>query len=289
MSILKNLNGTTIYMTFHEAIDTVIRKNNRPMTSVEIALELNSTQLYTKKDGSDIKSSQVEARVGNYLKLFSIQGSLIGLKEGPLKVEDVKQPAIVITSQAGTKNSIKLSNPGLASKVLLNQKNTRPADAVDSIVPDLPGMYAIRIRNVHKLPKVYSNVLEERKHNLLYIGVAAKSLKHRLLERALRGKENGTFFGSMGAMLGFMPVKGSLISSSDQENFSFSPSDEAKIVKWINQNLRVNWICMDDGWDELESQLVLDQKPLMNIAKSPVAMPELIALREKCVAEALAE
>ena len=57
-------------MTFHEAIETVIRKYNKPMTGVEIALELNTTQLYFKKDGSDIKSSQVEARANSYPKLF---------------------------------------------------------------------------------------------------------------------------------------------------------------------------------------------------------------------------
>jgi len=276
-------------MTFHQAIEQVIRDNNRPMTSVEIALELNTTQLYTKKDGSDIKSTQVEARVGNYLKKFSVQGSLIGLSEGPLMVDDTMQTGIKIVSQTGTKNSIKLGNPGLASKVLLNQKNTRPAEAVDNIVPDLPGMYVIRIRNVHRLPKVYSNVLEDRKHNLLYIGVATKSLKNRLLERALRGKENGTFFGSLGAILGFVPPKGSLINSEDKVNFSFSPSDEAQIVKWINLNLRVNWVCMDDGFDQFESQLVLDQKPLLNIAKSPVALEELKTLRAKCVSIALEE
>ena len=276
-------------MTFHQAIEEVIRRNNRPMTSVEIALELNTTQLYTKKDGSDIKSSQVEARVGNYPKKFTVQGSLVGLFEGPLMVNDTMQPGIKIVSQTGTKNSIKLSNPGLASKVLLNQKNTRPAEAVDEIVPELPGMYVIRIRNVHRLPKIYSNILEDRKHNLLYIGVATKSLKHRLLDRALRGKENGTFFGTMGAMLGYMPQKGSLINSEDKNNFTFSPADEAKIVAWINLNLRVNWVCMDDGFDQLESQLVLDERPLLNIAKSPVALQELIDLRAKCVKLALEE
>lgn len=267
-------------MTFHQAIDEVIRRNNRPMTSVEIALELNSTQLYFKKDGTDIKSSQVEARVGNYPKKFSVQGSVIGLSEGPLKVDVEKQPAIMISSPTGTKNSIKLSNPGLASKVLLNQKNTRPANAVDNIVPDLPGMYVIRIRNVHKLPKVFSNILEERKHNLLYIGVAKESLQTRLLAQALRATESGSFFNNLGAMLGYTPIKK---TSTDRANkFSFSPADVASIITWINSNLRVNWVCMDDGWDELETQLILDERPLMNINRNPVALTELKNLRAKC-------
>lgn len=59
-------------MTLHEAIQIVLEQFGRSMTANEIADELNSNKLYSKRDGSRIKSGQVSARVNNYPDLFSV-------------------------------------------------------------------------------------------------------------------------------------------------------------------------------------------------------------------------
>ncbi len=67
-------------MTLHAAIEQVLLKENRKMTSVEITDALDKNSWYLKKDCSLIKSYQIGARVKNYPHLFIKEGSFISLK-----------------------------------------------------------------------------------------------------------------------------------------------------------------------------------------------------------------
>jgi hypothetical protein len=174
------------------------------------------------------------------------------------------------------------SNSG--SRNLMKIRDFKPASEIDHIVPHAPGVYAIRIKDPKKLPRSFKAELVSRNHNLIYIGIASQSLKRRMLGQELRARGHGTFFRSIGAVLGFAPPKGSLLSKKNKRNYSFSTIDEKKIISWINDNLLVNWIQVDEGYNQLETELILDQKPLLNIAKNPLAMNELSKLRAKCVA-----
>lgn len=53
-------------MYLHEAIVIILKENEGTLTTREIADELNSRQLYTKKDGSPITDFQVHGRTKNY-------------------------------------------------------------------------------------------------------------------------------------------------------------------------------------------------------------------------------
>lgn len=66
-------------MTLHEAIIVILKEKNREMTTTEIANELNRSNLYSKKDGSEITDYQVHGRTKNYPKFFSRDGSKVGL------------------------------------------------------------------------------------------------------------------------------------------------------------------------------------------------------------------
>lgn len=55
-------------MTLHEAIQVVLQ--NGPMTASEIASAVNSRQLYQRKDGAPVPSSQIHARIKNYPQYF---------------------------------------------------------------------------------------------------------------------------------------------------------------------------------------------------------------------------
>jgi hypothetical protein len=150
-------------------------------------------------------------------------------------------------------------------------------------VPDQPGFYAIRVQRYILLPKKFAEACEARKSNLLYIGVARQSLKTQLLGEEIRSEGHGPFFRNLGAMLGYLPPKGSLVNSSNPKEYFFSAADEAAIIEWINQNLLINWLCMDSGFDEIEAQLLLDEQPLLNIKNNPNALKELKALRRQCI------
>jgi hypothetical protein len=128
-------------MTLHEAIVQVLALKKGAMSAVEIADALNKNNLYIKKDTSLIRSSQIGARVKNYPHLFSKNGNLISLKSktGVIKIPIVFQK---------NKNSISIvsSNPSLAVKMLMNEKNFKSASNIDNTVPDSPGLYCIRIK-----------------------------------------------------------------------------------------------------------------------------------------------
>jgi len=53
-------------MTLHEAILTVLKNNNKPMTARDITLAINNYDLYKREDEQPITVSQVWARVSNY-------------------------------------------------------------------------------------------------------------------------------------------------------------------------------------------------------------------------------
>ena len=264
-------------MTLHEAIVQVLIQKKRAMSPVEIADALNNNSWYSKKDGSVIKSSQIGARVKNYPHLFNKVGSLISLKSntGATKVN-----APIQKNKTGI--AAVTENPSLAVKMLMNEKNFKPASTIDAMVPDVPGLYCIRVLDNKKLKAPFSNVLEERKHNIIYIGIASQSLKKRFLGQELRAKGHGTFFRSIGAVLGFVPPKGSLKDKKNQNNYKFSLKDEISIIAWINNNLIVNWVAVKQDLNVIENNLINEHIPLLNIAGNPGALQELTELRNNC-------
>lgn len=168
-------------------------------------------------------------------------------------------------------------------KKLLEEKYFRNASVVDAIIPDVPGLYCIRIKNIGAIPEPYKGELKKRNHNIFYIGIATTNLRRRFLNQELRATGHGTFFRSLGALLGFRPPKGSLVSKANKRNYKFSASDQVKIIDWINTNLTVNWIEFNGDFEFVESTLIAEHKPLINIAKNPVALPYLTKMRMECV------
>lgn len=59
-------------MTLHEAIQVVLQ--NGPMTASEIASEVNSRQLYQRKDGAPVPDWQIALRIKNYPQYFERLG-----------------------------------------------------------------------------------------------------------------------------------------------------------------------------------------------------------------------
>ena len=99
----------------------------------------------------------------------------------------------------------------------------------DSSVPDVPGLYCIKLCKGVVLPAKFGKVRED---GIIYIGQASRSLKKRFWEQELNHKSAATFFRSLGAILGYLPPKGSLYGK-DTRNYKFSQEDTESIKKWM--------------------------------------------------------
>lgn len=168
-------------------------------------------------------------------------------------------------------------------KMLMNEKKFKSVGSIDNLVPHNSGLYCIRITDINKLPKPFNIFLADRQHDIIYIGIATSSLNKRFLNQELRANGHGTFFRSIGAMLGLRPPKGSLVKKANKRNYKFSSADEQKIIKWINDNLKVNWIEFSGDLETVETKLINKHRPLINLAKNPSALKELSDLRKICV------
>ena len=267
-------------MTLHKAIEKIISQRGAPMSTSEIAIELNKNKWYQKKDGSTITMFQIHGRTRNYPHLFNRNGATVSLNGPPNeKVSTPRQQTIV----KQPKMAEIATDPALIEKTLMNEKEFKSAAIIDNLVPDNPGLYCIRIKETIKLPQPFNSLLTSKNHNIIYIGIASQSLSRRFLNQELRANGHGTFFRSIGAVLGYRPRKGALLTKANKRNYTFSVTDEEKIIEWINSNLLVNWVIVTGEIEMIETRIIQKHLPLLNLAKNPVALKELIDLRAECI------
>jgi len=76
-------------MFLHDAIIIIMRECNRELKTQEIADEINERKLYSKKDKTPITAFQIHGRTKNYPKLFTRNGSLVGLVEWGVKSKNL--------------------------------------------------------------------------------------------------------------------------------------------------------------------------------------------------------
>lgn len=167
---------------------------------------------------------------------------------------------------------------------LLDDASFRAANTIDRQVPHDYGLYAIRLREGVDLPQPFGAIVSDRGTRVLYIGEArGQRLPVRLVDNELRAKGNGTFFRSLGAVLGYVPATGSLAGRASQKNYRFTPTDQETIVRWINVNLEVSWMVLPQSAIRHEERnLIRREGPLFNLRSNPRRLPELAALREHC-------
>jgi hypothetical protein len=68
-------------MTLHEAIVSLLKQKNKPMSILEITEELNQSGLYERSDGKEVCSFQVHGRTHNFNQLFVRNGNMVSLKQ----------------------------------------------------------------------------------------------------------------------------------------------------------------------------------------------------------------
>ncbi|MDA3954375.1 MAG: hypothetical protein PF485_12075 [Bacteroidales bacterium] len=265
-------------MTLHEAIEKVLFDNKRPMSPRELVDEINKRRSYVRDDGNDIPTSQISARVKNYPQYFYKDSE----KKVCLANWEQKNESQKTVEKTNSGNLANIKDIDLLEKILINEKNYKKVKNIDKKISNSFGLYCIRINKPENLDKIFADELKERKHNILYFGIATESINTRLMQE-LRARGHGTFFRSLGAVLGYLPPKGSLKTKKNKRNYKFSKKDEKKIIKWINENLLVNWIEFNGDFESLETNLINTYKPILNIAKNPYSLPYLSELRAECV------
>jgi hypothetical protein len=157
-------------------------------------------------------------------------------------------------------------------------------DAID-LVPDRSGLYAIFVARGATLPRTLGPRLRGQMRGLVYIGIASKSLRDRLIEQDLRHKRPSTFFRSLSAVLDFKPSTGSLRGKKNRSNFTFSPADTKSVMNWIAEHVRVKWMILDRPKRDLEGierRLITQNCPVLNLAHNKQALSELAARRRDC-------
>lgn len=271
-------------MTLHEAIEKLLNQKGKAMTTSEISTELNKNKWYQKKDASEITPYQIHGRTKNYPNLFDKNGALVSLTG---KMTNREAPKKEVISKKEIVPKVKLiktvSDISLREEMLMNENNFRSAAIIDSLVPNKSGLYCLRIKEIKNLPKPFDSLILDRNHNIIFIGIASQSLSKRFLNQELRAYGHGTFFRSIGAVLGFKPTQGSLINKKNKRNYTFRAEDEKKIISWINSNLLVNWIEFEGDFESFESEIISRHLPLLNLAKNPKALKHLSELRAECV------
>ena len=183
----------------------------------------------------------------------------------------------VVTVQAPINTSVESKD---AEQKLINGQFVAVNTMNESTVPDVPGLYCIKLRKGVRLPAKFGKVRED---GIIYIGQASTSLHKRFWKQELNHHGAATFFRSMGAILGFLPPKSSLVGKNTR-NYKFSIEDTEAIRKWMRQSLLVNCIPFGtDNMDIVEESLISKYSPLVNIRHNPSASSELEAARKACV------
>ena len=59
-----------------------------------------------------------------------------------------------------------------------------------------------------------------------------------------------------------------------------------EIIRWIEDNLEINFIAHSENLGKIEESLIVKYVPLLNLNKNPVKLSELVELRRKCEAVA---
>ena len=173
------------------------------------------------------------------------------------------------------------SIPDVEDRLITNGRCYSIVEAETKIMKDNTGLYCIRLLNRSCLPERYQTILDNRTHRIIYIGKAEGQFLYDRFLQELRAVGHGTFFRSIGAVLGFLPPEGSLFGKRNQNNYKFSIEVKNEIINWINSNLEISW-CSYEGDFSVERKLLNKYTPLLNDTHNPFALKELRDDKEKC-------
>jgi hypothetical protein len=245
-------------------------KANEATERKSIRTRFRKLQFYVSDFGiQNIDVSQFEALLRSG-KIQITGNGLISVQKPQVKV------SVVNVSTKVEENLIKIENN------LVHGKFISAKDLDGNAKLDCTGFYCIKLNVGSKFSDRYQNHLDTRNHRIIYIGKAeGQTLRKRFLGQELKAKGHGTFFRSIGAVLGYTPEKGSLTAYLNKKNYKFSSKDEIEIIDWINENLEVNWAAYSGNF-MVEKTFVIKYSPLLNDSHNPKKLQELKFDKANC-------
>jgi len=245
-------------------------KANEAAERKSIRTRFRKLQFYVSDFGiENIDVSQFEALLRSG-KIQKTGNGMIFKQKSQVKV------SVVNDSRRPEENLIKIE------KNLVHGKFISAKNLDGNAKLDCTGFYCIKLNLGSKFSDRYQNHLDTRNHRIIYIGKAeGQTLRKRLLGQELRAKGHGTFFRSIGAVLGYTPEKGSLTAYLNKRNYKFSSKDESEIIDWINENLEVNWTAYSGNF-MMEKNFIIKYSPLLNDLHNPKKLQELKFDKANC-------
>jgi hypothetical protein len=173
--------------------------------------------------------------------------------------------------------------PDVAS-ALLTPGTLHAVEGLADAVPEGHGVYAVWAKDLDDLPEPFRTAARERATRLLFIGSATgRSLRRRMVHDELEGRGHGTFFRSIGVVLGYRPLVGSLVGSANHLDFGFETEDVIAITDWLRRHVEVSWVEVEDAPEDVAAGLIHEYTPLLNLRGNPEALPQLKELRKVAV------
>lgn len=275
----RKLKSNARYNALEKVVEYILKKHNGNL-EVLFNPKDDFKNLYERHKGSDINSAESSAINEMYNQLNS--------KSSYSSTKPLIESLMSTTKNLTTNDEISTSN---TEELMIVNNFMKVSILTESIIPNEPGLYAIRIKDVNDLPAPFCDELIKRNHDLLYIGMASESLRKRLWKQELNHEKPATFFRSIGAILGYRPVNGSLVGKSNTTNYKFNQVDTDKIKKWIKEHLLVNCVVVsacpktEDNKkfiEDIEKQLIQTYRPIINIKDNPYKMEKMSELRNEC-------
>lgn len=228
-----------------------------------------------KESYSNFKTKSLNGAEENVVnEIYRHIGIIINIKHKQAKSDQTKQEEFKYIPISGN------NTPKLEIEKDLISGNFNRISSIEKEQLEHTGFYCIRLRENSILPLRYHQYI--RTNRLLYIGKAEKqTLYKRFLNQELKARGHGTFFRSIGAVLGYRPEKGSLSNKQNKNNYTFKQTDKKDIIKWLDENVEVNWIIHNGDFFE-ENILIKEHLPLLNSQYNPKKLRELDEDKTEC-------
>lgn len=207
---------------------------------------------------SDFSSSKKGYTVLDFDNL--IKSGQIRISNASRSLTNIELPKIIKQKSMKVLQNDEVTN---VEKQLIANANFKQYSQLNTSTLGKTGFYCLRLKQGAALPKRYQEILNEREHTILYIGIAkGQSLKKRLGQE-IEHTSPGTFFRSIGAVLGYLPIKGHLLGHSNQNNYKFSAIDTSKIISWLLLNVEISIVAFNGDFS-IEKEIISAQCPFLN-------------------------
>lgn len=186
-------------MTLHEAIEDVLIRAEKNLSAKEIADQINTDQLYQRKDGSLLNSAQIYARIANYKHLFELKpNKLVGFIDREL----IPYKKLVTTLSHYLRGTLELSKLRVVLPAIIYVAWKKGANYDFSVFP-LKNLRNTFISFLFNENEQTSNPLNEQEFNYLFQDLQENDFEiiFRIITDSHLGnisqKDFGSFFNEM--------------------------------------------------------------------------------------------